>query len=197
MPVWCEMFQWTLDKPARGWFDHMPNGWTDLQERFALRRKCNKDPTEVSNIIRSANETFPDFKERWTEEMGYIQGVPEVPQMVTKMMKIVDDFFQIKRSYKSTELPKGENFEKGQGAPYTGNRPPRTGHESGHPRTDNYSRRDHYQPYVPRAHDRRQAINNRGRGGRLSSLKGFRRSGRRDPETKKEYKMVRFLERET
>ncbi|GKA97855.1 hypothetical protein Tco_0825749 [Tanacetum coccineum] len=50
-------------------------------ERFSLRRKCSKDPTEVSKIIRRTNETLPDFKERWTEEMGYIQGVPEVMQI--------------------------------------------------------------------------------------------------------------------
>ncbi|GJU71750.1 reverse transcriptase domain-containing protein [Tanacetum coccineum] len=89
MPVWCRMFQQTLDGPTRGWFDRMPNGcidsWADLRERFAerfdLRRKCSKDPTKVSKIIRRANETLPDFKERWTEEMGYIQGVPEVMQI--------------------------------------------------------------------------------------------------------------------
>ncbi|GKB79959.1 reverse transcriptase domain-containing protein [Tanacetum coccineum] len=89
MPVWCRMFQQTLDGPARGWFDRMPNGsinsWSDLRERFverfALRRRCSKDPTEVSKIVRKANESLPDFKERWTEEMGYIQGVPEVMQI--------------------------------------------------------------------------------------------------------------------
>nr|GEW89985.1 reverse transcriptase domain-containing protein [Tanacetum cinerariifolium] len=54
---------------------------TDLEERFVerftLRRKCCKDPTKVSKIIRRANETLPDFKEHWTEEMSYIQDVPE------------------------------------------------------------------------------------------------------------------------
>ncbi|GJT09142.1 reverse transcriptase domain-containing protein [Tanacetum coccineum] len=63
MPVWCRMFQQTLDGPGRGWFDRMPNGcidsWADLRERFAerfaLRRKCSKDPTEVLKIIRRAN----------------------------------------------------------------------------------------------------------------------------------------------
>ncbi|GJY25610.1 hypothetical protein Tco_0400336 [Tanacetum coccineum] len=67
----------------------MPNGcidgWVDLREkfveRFALRRRCSKDPTEVSKIVRRANKTLPDFKERWTEEMRYIQGVPEVMQI--------------------------------------------------------------------------------------------------------------------
>ncbi|GJW45536.1 reverse transcriptase domain-containing protein [Tanacetum coccineum] len=123
MLVWCRMFQQTLDGLARGWFNRMPNGcidnWTDLREafveRFALRRKCCKDPTEVSRIVRKANETLHDFKERWTEERSYIPDFPtvmqissfmsnstcpelarrfsdQVPKTVTEMMKRVDDF---------------------------------------------------------------------------------------------------------
>ncbi|GKD44196.1 hypothetical protein Tco_1268841 [Tanacetum coccineum] len=38
--------------------DHI-TGWTSEKiERFALRRKCFKDPTEVSKIIQRANETL-------------------------------------------------------------------------------------------------------------------------------------------
>ncbi|GJY31896.1 reverse transcriptase domain-containing protein [Tanacetum coccineum] len=63
----------------------LPVYWADLcgkfAERFALRRKCSKDPTEVSKIIRRANEMLSDFKEHWIEEMGYIQCVPEVMQI--------------------------------------------------------------------------------------------------------------------
>nr|GEU70278.1 reverse transcriptase domain-containing protein [Tanacetum cinerariifolium] len=113
-------------------------------------RRCSKDPTEVSKIVRKANESLPDFKERWTEEILYIQGVPEVmqmssfisnskcpelarrfadqvPQTVTEMMKRVDDFVKSEKSFKSTELPKGEQSEKGHGVPYKGFRPPRMG----------------------------------------------------------------------
>ncbi|GKC10262.1 reverse transcriptase domain-containing protein [Tanacetum coccineum] len=138
MPVWCRMFQQTLDGPARGWFDRMPNGcidnWVNLRERFverfALRRRCSKDPTEVTKIVQRANETLPNFKERWTEEMGYIQGVPEVmqisafmsnskfpelarrftdqvPQTATEMMKRVNDFVKFKEAFRSTELHGG------------------------------------------------------------------------------------------
>nr|GEW00471.1 reverse transcriptase domain-containing protein [Tanacetum cinerariifolium] len=182
-PVWCGMFQQTLDGPARGWFDRMPNGsinsWSDLREkfveRFALRRRRSKDPTEVSKIVRKANESLPDFKERWTEKMGYIQGVPEVmqisafmsnskclelarrfvdqvPQTVTEMMKRVDDFVKSDEAFKSTELPKGEQSEKGHGVPYKGFRPPRAIQGGGPPRGEGYNaynRRDHYLPYVP------------------------------------------------
>ncbi|GJS19165.1 hypothetical protein Tco_0447797 [Tanacetum coccineum] len=46
-------------------------------------RKCCKDPTEVSKIVRKANETLPDFKERWTEEMSYIPDVPpRAPRLI-------------------------------------------------------------------------------------------------------------------
>ncbi|GKE35199.1 hypothetical protein Tco_1454521 [Tanacetum coccineum] len=98
------------------------------------------DPTEVSKIVRRANETLPDFKERWTEEMGYIYGVPEVMQIsafmrnskcpelarrfadqvsrtVTEMMKRVYDFVKSEEAYKSTELPNGEHPERGKGTP--------------------------------------------------------------------------------
>ncbi|GJW93056.1 reverse transcriptase domain-containing protein [Tanacetum coccineum] len=141
MPVWCRMFQQTLDGPARGWFDRLPNGcidnWTDLREafveRFSLRRKCCKDPTEVSKIVRKAHEALPDFKERWTEEMSYIPDVPivmqissfmsnskcpelarrfsdQVPKTITEMMKRVDDFVKSEEAFKNTELPKGRTI---------------------------------------------------------------------------------------
>ncbi|GJV67409.1 reverse transcriptase domain-containing protein [Tanacetum coccineum] len=180
MPAWCRMFQQTLDGPARGWFDRMPNGcidnWTNLREafveRFALRRKCCKDLTKVSKIIRKANKMLPDFKERWTEEMSYIPDVPIVMQIssfmsnskcpelarrfsdpvlrtLTEMMKRVDDFVKLEEVFKNTELPKGEQPKRGTAAPFRGSRPPRQPYGCGPSRGDAYNRRDNYQPYVP------------------------------------------------
>ncbi|GKE11883.1 reverse transcriptase domain-containing protein [Tanacetum coccineum] len=41
MPVWCRMFQQTLDGKARAWFDKLPSrsidGWDDLEEKFLIR----------------------------------------------------------------------------------------------------------------------------------------------------------------
>ncbi|GJY21109.1 hypothetical protein Tco_0393675 [Tanacetum coccineum] len=91
---------------------------------FTLRRKCFEDPTKVSKIVRRANETLPDFKERWTEKMSYIQDVPEVmqisafisnskcpelarrffdqvPKTLMKMMRRVDDFIKSEEAYRS------------------------------------------------------------------------------------------------
>nr|GEU61937.1 reverse transcriptase domain-containing protein [Tanacetum cinerariifolium] len=151
-------------------------------ERFALRRKCCKDHTKVSKIIRRANETLPDFKERWTEEMSYIQDVSEVmqistfmsnskcpelarrlsdqvPKTVTEMMKKVDDFVKSEEAFKSTKLPRGEFSENGQGTSYRGSRPYHAAYEGRPHRTDNYSNfnhRDQYQPYVPPRVDNRR-----------------------------------------
>nr|GEV71451.1 reverse transcriptase domain-containing protein [Tanacetum cinerariifolium] len=125
-----------------GWFDHLPNGcidnWMDIYEAFvewfALRRKCCKDLTEVAKIVRRANETLPNFKERWTEEMSYIPDVPvfmqisalrsnskcpevarrfsdQLPQTVTEMMKRVDDFVKSEEeTIKSRYLPMGRSL---------------------------------------------------------------------------------------
>ncbi|GJS75913.1 hypothetical protein Tco_0725794 [Tanacetum coccineum] len=178
MPMWCRMFRQTLDGPARGWFDRLPNGcidiWMDLREasveRFALRRKCCKDPTEVAKIVRRANETLPNFKERWTEEMNYIPDVPvvmqistfmsnskcpelarrfsdRVPRTVTEMMKKVDDFVKSEEVFKNTELPKGEYSERAMATQFRGSRPPRHSYGNRPQRTDTYRIRDRYQPY--------------------------------------------------
>ena len=53
MPIWCRMFQQTLDGTAGGWFDRLEPGsidsWGELSKqflaRFSLRRKNSKDPT--------------------------------------------------------------------------------------------------------------------------------------------------------
>ncbi|GJU97138.1 hypothetical protein Tco_1326409 [Tanacetum coccineum] len=120
MPVWCRMFQQTLDGPARGRFDRLPNGcidnWADLREkfieRFTLRRRCFKDPTEISAFM--SNSKCPELARRFSDQ---------VPKTVTEMMKRVDDFINSKEVYRSTKLPRGEFPEKGQGAQSPGNRP--------------------------------------------------------------------------
>nr|GEV49155.1 reverse transcriptase domain-containing protein [Tanacetum cinerariifolium] len=149
------MFHQTMDGPARGWFDRFPNrcidNWTDLREafveRFALRRKCSKDSTKVAKIVRRANETLPDFKERWTEEMSYIPDIPVV---------MVDDFVKSDEVFKNTELPKGEHLERPAIAQCRGSRHPLHSYGSIPSRVDIYRRGDHYQPYVtPRAPDGR------------------------------------------
>nr|GEU96763.1 reverse transcriptase domain-containing protein [Tanacetum cinerariifolium] len=93
MPVWCRMFQQTLDGSARGWFERLPpdsiNEWVDLREAFAarlsVRRTCFKEPHEITKIIRRANESLTAFKERWTVETDFIMRIPEVMKISSFM----------------------------------------------------------------------------------------------------------------
>nr|GEV08707.1 reverse transcriptase domain-containing protein [Tanacetum cinerariifolium] len=117
MPVWCRMFQQTLDGKARAWFD-----------------KLLPDPTEISKIVRKANETLPHFKERWVSESNVIPNVPElmqissfmsphkcpepakrfsdnIPKTVDEMLKRIDDYLRSEEAFRSTELPRGNSNE--------------------------------------------------------------------------------------
>ncbi|GJU04334.1 reverse transcriptase domain-containing protein [Tanacetum coccineum] len=93
MPVWCRMFQQTLDGSARGWFESLsPNSideWWKLREaftaRYSTRKACYKEPHEITKIVRKANETLTAFKERWTMETRFIMGVPEVMKISSFM----------------------------------------------------------------------------------------------------------------
>ncbi|GKG43140.1 reverse transcriptase domain-containing protein, partial [Tanacetum coccineum] len=83
MPVWCRMFQQTLDGKARVWFDKLPPGsidnWGDLQDkflnRFGMLKACAKDPTEISKVFRRENDTLPNFKERWVRESNAVGSI--------------------------------------------------------------------------------------------------------------------------
>ncbi|GKD28610.1 reverse transcriptase domain-containing protein [Tanacetum coccineum] len=89
MPVWCRMFQQTLDEQARGWFECLPansiDEWAHLREafttRYSVRKACFKEPHKITKIIRRANESLTTFKERWT----VIMGVPEVMKISSFM----------------------------------------------------------------------------------------------------------------
>nr|GEU49917.1 reverse transcriptase domain-containing protein [Tanacetum cinerariifolium] len=113
MPVWCRMFQQTLNGSARGWFERLPhdsiNEWAELREafaaRFSVRRACFKEPHEITKITRKANESLTTFKERWTVKTD------KVPATVNEMMERLDDFVRSEEAYASTELPKGKTRE--------------------------------------------------------------------------------------
>ncbi|GKD59020.1 hypothetical protein Tco_1296529 [Tanacetum coccineum] len=132
----------TLDGNARGWFERLRtdsiDGWAERREqftaKFSTRRACFKDPTEITKIVRKANETLVAFKERWIVETSFIMGVPEVmkispfmdghkcpelakrysnkvPKTVDEMMVRLDDFVRSEKAFANTELPKGEASE--------------------------------------------------------------------------------------
>ncbi|GJW92972.1 reverse transcriptase domain-containing protein [Tanacetum coccineum] len=93
MPVWCRMFQQTLDGSVRGWFKNLLggsiDGWVEIRQQFttrcSTRRACFKDPTEITKIVRKVNETLVAVKERWIVEIGFIAGVPGVMKISSFM----------------------------------------------------------------------------------------------------------------
>ncbi|GKB51090.1 hypothetical protein Tco_0901843 [Tanacetum coccineum] len=112
MPVWCRMFQQTLDGSARGWFEHLPLGsidrWAELRTqfttRFSTRRACFKDPTEITKIVMIISlfmdaHKFPKLAKRYSDK---------VPKTVDEMMVRMDDFVRSEEAFANTELHKGE-----------------------------------------------------------------------------------------
>ncbi|GJX57862.1 reverse transcriptase domain-containing protein [Tanacetum coccineum] len=84
MPVWCRMFQQTLDGKARAWFDKLPpdniNNWGSLQEkflnRFRMLKACDKNPTKISNIARrDIWKTLPHFQREVGKRVNAIPNV--------------------------------------------------------------------------------------------------------------------------
>ncbi|GJW61545.1 hypothetical protein Tco_0110880 [Tanacetum coccineum] len=98
--------------------------------RFGMLKACDKDLTEISNIVRRANETLPHFKERWVSESNAISNVPKlmqissftsshkcpelakcfsnnIPKTVDDMLKRVDDYLRSEEAFRGTELPRG------------------------------------------------------------------------------------------
>ncbi|GJY46325.1 reverse transcriptase domain-containing protein [Tanacetum coccineum] len=184
MPVWCRMFQQTLDGKARAWFDKLPSGsidsWDDLEEkflnRFGMLKACDKDPTEITKIVRRANEALPNFRERWVSESNAIPNVPElmrissfmsshkcpelskrfsdsIPRTVDEMLRRVDDYVRSEEAFKNTELPKGEFQKREAGGQWTprNDRPHRVIYGGGRRRPDQrplHKAQEHYAPYV-------------------------------------------------
>ncbi|GKD29078.1 reverse transcriptase domain-containing protein [Tanacetum coccineum] len=184
MPVWCRMFQQTLDGKTRAWFDKLPSGsidgWNDLEEkflnRFGMLKACDKDPTKITKIVRRANETLPNFRERWVSESNAIPNVPElmrissfmsshkcpelskrfsdkIPKTIDEMLRRVDDYVRSEEAFRNTELPKGEFQKKevvGQWTPGS-DRPHRVVYGGGRRRPDHrpfHRAQERHTPYV-------------------------------------------------
>nr|GEV57564.1 reverse transcriptase domain-containing protein [Tanacetum cinerariifolium] len=103
-----------------------------LRTRLQVSRKITIFfTTEITMIMRKANETLVAFNERWIVETGFITRVPElmklssfmdahkcpelakryfdkVPKTVDEMMTRLDDFVRSEEAFASTKLPKGE-----------------------------------------------------------------------------------------
>ncbi|GKA45681.1 reverse transcriptase domain-containing protein [Tanacetum coccineum] len=66
------------------------DNWDDLEEkflnRFGMLKACDKDPTEITKIVRRANEALPNFRERWDA----VEGNDEASNTLTGEIPNVD-----------------------------------------------------------------------------------------------------------
>nr|GEV53916.1 reverse transcriptase domain-containing protein [Tanacetum cinerariifolium] len=82
MPTWCHMFNSTLTRSARVWFDDLPpesiDGYDDLKKAFLAnffqQKKCIKDPIEIHHIKQREGESTKDFVRRFKAESRHVKG---------------------------------------------------------------------------------------------------------------------------
>ncbi|GJU75223.1 reverse transcriptase domain-containing protein [Tanacetum coccineum] len=105
MPMWCYMFNSTLTRNARVWFDKLPkesiDSYKDLRaafrENYRQQTKHIKDPVEIHHIKQKDRESTEDFMERYKEEVLDVEGVPEC--MISGFMHGITHPELIKRLY--------------------------------------------------------------------------------------------------
>ncbi|GJX89425.1 ribonuclease H-like domain-containing protein [Tanacetum coccineum] len=105
IPIWCRMFQKTLDGSARGWFKRLPPGsineWSEPREAFTIRWTTETgfilgvlEVMKISSFIDSLK--CPELAKRYYDK---------VAKTVEEMMVRLDDFVRSKEAFARTELP--------------------------------------------------------------------------------------------
>nr|GEW35436.1 reverse transcriptase domain-containing protein [Tanacetum cinerariifolium] len=85
MPTWCHMFNSTLTKNARVWFDDLPqesiDSYDDLKKAFLgnylQQKKCIKDPVEIHSIKQREGESTKEFVQRYKLKCRDLKEAPE------------------------------------------------------------------------------------------------------------------------
>ncbi|GJY10611.1 reverse transcriptase domain-containing protein [Tanacetum coccineum] len=85
MPTWCHMFNSTLTRNARVWFEDLPkesiDSYDDLKkaflENYLQQKKRIKDSVEIHNIRQREGESMEEFLRRYKYEGRDVKGAPE------------------------------------------------------------------------------------------------------------------------
>ncbi|GKC61652.1 reverse transcriptase domain-containing protein, partial [Tanacetum coccineum] len=85
MPTWCHMFNSTLTRNARVWFDKLPRESIDryedlrttFRENYLQQTKHIKNPVEIHHIKQRDRESTEDFMERYKAAILDVEGAPE------------------------------------------------------------------------------------------------------------------------
>ncbi|GKA43143.1 reverse transcriptase domain-containing protein [Tanacetum coccineum] len=98
MPTWCHMFNSTLIRNARVWFDDLLpesiDSYDDWKEAFLAnylqQKKCIKGPVKIHHIKQREGESTEDFVRRFKIEIRDVKGAPEVMRILGFMHGITN-----------------------------------------------------------------------------------------------------------
>ncbi|GKF01040.1 reverse transcriptase domain-containing protein, partial [Tanacetum coccineum] len=98
MPTWCHMFNSTLTRNARVWFDDLfsesIDSYDDLKEAFLAnylqQKKWIKDPIEIHHIKQREGESTEDFVQRFKIESRDVKGALKVIRISGFMHRITN-----------------------------------------------------------------------------------------------------------
>nr|GEV80736.1 hypothetical protein [Tanacetum cinerariifolium] len=116
MPTWCHMFNSTLTRNARVWFDDLPkesiDSYDDLGkaflENYLQQKKCIKDPIEIHNIKQRNGGIHGRVCEESMDEMMSVTAAFLMGEMVASNR-------ERKKSFPSWKQEAGQkqNFKRG------------------------------------------------------------------------------------
>ncbi|GJZ34906.1 reverse transcriptase domain-containing protein [Tanacetum coccineum] len=151
MPTWCHMFNSTLTRNARVWFDKLPresiDSYEDLRttfrENYLQQTKHIKDPVEIHHIKQRDGESTEDFMERYKAEILDVEGAPEcmkisgfmhgithpelIKRLYEKIPRSMDEMYRVTTSFLQGEVAAFSHSRKKAPAPWKqpegGNKP--------------------------------------------------------------------------
>ncbi|GJQ91138.1 reverse transcriptase domain-containing protein [Tanacetum coccineum] len=136
MPTWCHMFNSTLTRNARVWFDDLPpesiDSYDDLKkaflENYLQQKKCIKDPVEIHHIKQRDRESTEEFVRRYKLLCRDVKGAPECmkisgfmhgitnPELIKrlhdKIPKSVDEMIRVTTTFLRCEVAASNHERK-------------------------------------------------------------------------------------
>ncbi|GJV32069.1 reverse transcriptase domain-containing protein [Tanacetum coccineum] len=128
MPTWCHMFNSTLTRNARVWFDKLLkesiDSYEDLRtafrENYLQQTKHIKDPVEIHHIKQRDGESTEDFMERYKAEVLDTEGAPEcmrisgfmhgithhglIKRLYERILRFMDEMYRMTTSFLQGEV---------------------------------------------------------------------------------------------
>ncbi|GKB19994.1 reverse transcriptase domain-containing protein [Tanacetum coccineum] len=104
MPTWCHMFNSTLIRSARLWFDELPpesiHSYVELQKAFVAnflqQKKYIRDPVDIHHIKQREEESTEAFMEHFKAESMHVKGTPKCMR-VSRFIHDITNLDLIKR----------------------------------------------------------------------------------------------------